>query len=172
MKVELKQFQEDAVYELLQRIHMMRGIYDQYNSRSAVSLTAPTGSGKTVMAAAAIEALFFGDIDAGIEGDPKACVLWLSDSPSLNDQTRARFVEVSDKLANWFTDQRHLEVVENNFGASHELLEPHHVYFLNKQLLSKNSNLNQSKRAQRRAYILGHPRGDDTGSRMPSLSLH
>ena len=144
MKVELKQFQEDAVYELLQRIRMMRGIYDQYNSRSAVSLTAPTGSGKTVMAAAAIEALFFGDIDAGIEGDPKACVLWLSDSPSLNDQTRARFVEVSDKLANWFTDQRHLEVVENNFGASHEVLEPHHVYFLNKQLLSKNSNLNKA----------------------------
>ncbi|MBQ3267136.1 MAG: DEAD/DEAH box helicase family protein, partial [Atopobiaceae bacterium] len=144
MKVELKQFQEDAVYELLQRIRMMRGIYDQYNNRSAVSLTAPTGSGKTVMAAAAIEALFFGDIDAGIEGDPKACVLWLSDSPSLNDQTRARFVEVSDKLANWFTDQRHLEVVENNFGASHEVLEPHHVYFLNKQLLSKNSNLNKA----------------------------
>ncbi|MCH4053297.1 MAG: DEAD/DEAH box helicase family protein [Atopobiaceae bacterium] len=144
MKVELKQFQEDAVYELLQRIRMMREIYDQYNSRSAVSLTAPTGSGKTVMAAAAIEALFFGDIDAGIEGDPKACVLWLSDSPSLNDQTRARFVEVSDKLANWFTDQRHLEVVENNFGASHEVLEPHHVYFLNKQLLSKNSNLNKA----------------------------
>lgn len=143
MKVELKQFQEEAVFALVQRIQQMQAMHEQFASLSAVALTAPTGSGKTIMAVAAIESLFFGDADSGIEADPKACVLWLSDSPSLNDQTRARFVEASDKLANWYTDQRHLEVVENNFGASHETLEPRHVYFLNKQLLSRTSNLNK-----------------------------
>ena len=144
MKVELKAFQEDAVYELQKRLIIMRSNYDQYESLSAVSLTAPTGAGKTVMAAAIIEGLFFGDADAGIEADPKACVLWLSDSPSLNDQTRARFVEVSDKLASWFTDERHLEVVDSDFGATHETLEPRHVYFLNKQMLSRNSILSKA----------------------------
>lgn len=137
MRVQLKEFQADAVYSLLTTLDNMRDMYVRNGMHSAVSLTAPTGSGKTVMLAAAIESLFFGNADTGQLGDDKACVLWLSDSPSLNDQTRARFVNVADKLADWMSDERHLETVENNFGASHEALEPKHVYFMSKDLLGK-----------------------------------
>ena len=46
------------------------------------SLTATTGAGKTVMAAAVIEALFDGDDDFDFEADPGAVVLWFTDDPS------------------------------------------------------------------------------------------
>lgn len=137
MRVQLKEFQADAVEGLLNTLNNMRDMYVRNEMHSAVSLTAPTGSGKTVMSAAVIESLFFGNVDTGQMGDDKACVLWLSDSPSLNDQTRARFVNVADKLADWMSDERHLETIENNFGASHEVLEPKHVYFMSKDLLGK-----------------------------------
>ena len=48
------------------------------------SLAATTGAGKTVMAAAAIEALFWGNETFDFEPDPGAVVLWFSDDPSLN----------------------------------------------------------------------------------------
>lgn len=135
MKFTLKEFQQDAVSGLLKAIHQMRGTFEDYGQLSAVSLTAPTGSGKTVMATAALESLFFGNAELGYKADENACVLWLSDSPSLNEQTLNRFVQASDKLASSFLDHRHLEVVTNAFGASHELLDAGHVYFLSKDLL-------------------------------------
>jgi len=54
---------------------------------SSFSLTATTGAGKTVMAAAAIEALFWGNDAFDFDPDPGAVVLWFSDDPSLNKQT-------------------------------------------------------------------------------------
>jgi ABC-type dipeptide/oligopeptide/nickel transport system permease subunit len=54
----------------------------------AVSLSAPTGSGKTIMATAAIERLIVGDEDAGPL--PEATFLWITDQPELNEQTRRR----------------------------------------------------------------------------------
>jgi hypothetical protein len=137
MRVKLKDFQAGAVERLLSSMGKMQELYERDGMLSAVSLTAPTGSGKTVMSAAAIESLFFGSADTGQEADDKACVLWLSDSPSLNDQTRARFVGVADKLADWISDERHLETVTNTFGASHDSFEPRHVYFMNKDLLGR-----------------------------------
>lgn len=137
MKVSLKEFQTGAVLKLAETLDDMRTFYETKGRASSVCLSSPTGSGKTVMCAAAIEALFYGDDELGLAPDEHACVLWISDSPALNDQTRARFVEVSDKLAEWMADERHLEVVRNDFGASHEVLEPRHVYFMSKDLLGK-----------------------------------
>lgn len=141
MRVVLKDFQIEAVDALISSLSKMRRRYLEDGELSSVCLSAPTGSGKTVMCAAAIESLFFGNTEMGYEPDDNAVVLWLSDSPALNEQTLARFVDASDKLADWIGDRRHLEVIENNFGASHEYLEPRHVYFLSKALLSKTSNL-------------------------------
>lgn len=141
MRVELKDFQARAVSSLAEKLANMRAMHEATGQVSSVCLAAPTGSGKTVMCAATIEALFFGDDDLGLPPDEDAVVLWLSESPSLNDQTRARFVGASEKLADWFGDMRHLETVRNDFGASHEVLEPRHVYFLSKDLLGKNGLL-------------------------------
>ena len=144
MRVELKDFQTDAVCDLLDRLEQMRTMYRTLSeSRTSVCLAAPTGSGKTVVCSAVIEALFFGSDELGVLPDEHAVVIWLSDSPSLNDQTRSRFVDASDRLAQWMSDDRHLETVTNNFCASHEELECRHVYFLSKDLLGRNGLLNK-----------------------------
>ena len=57
-------------------------------STPSVSLSATTGAGKTVMAAAVIEALFCGSETFDFEPDPGAVVIWFSDDPNLNEQTR------------------------------------------------------------------------------------
>jgi type III restriction enzyme len=81
--------------------------------RHAFSLTAATGAGKTVMAAAVFEALFHGDDRYNFDRDPGAVVIWFSDDPSLNEQTRFRLMESSDRLRH--TD---LVVVENTFNRA------------------------------------------------------
>lgn len=57
MKYGLIDFQKDAVTELLKKMESMRRSYDADGSLSAVSLTAPTGAGKTVISAAVAEVL-------------------------------------------------------------------------------------------------------------------
>ena len=62
----------------------------------AITLSAPTGAGKTVMAAAVLEALFYGD---DIEpGHDDLTVVWLSDLPNVNEQTRAKIKLASDLI--------------------------------------------------------------------------
>ena len=141
MKVELKDFQVSAVTTLYDRLRQMRSAYERDGALSSVCLSSITGSGKTVMCAAVIEALFFGSDELGLLPDDHAAVLWVSDSPSLNDQTHARFVSCSDKLADWPGDTRCLEDVGNTFCAAHEMLEPRHVYFLSKDLLGRGNKL-------------------------------
>lgn len=141
MKIELKDFQITAVTTLYDRLRQMRSAYERDGALSSVCLSSITGSGKTVMCAAVIEALFFGSDELGLLPDDNAAVLWVSDSPSLNDQTHARFVSCSDKLADWPGDTRCLEDVANTFCASHEKLEPRHVYFLSKDLLGRGNKL-------------------------------
>ena len=85
------------------------------------------------MAAAVIEALFFGSDEFDFTGDPGAVVLWFSDDPALNEQSRARIQAASSEL-----DHR-LRVVTTTF--SEPTFRPGNVYFLNTQKLSKNSRL-------------------------------
>jgi len=44
-------------------------------------IDAVTGAGKTVMAAAAFEALFHGNDEYDFDADPGAVVIWFSDDP-------------------------------------------------------------------------------------------
>lgn len=147
MRVELKDFQARAVATLANKLQSMRRRYEQDGELSSVCLASPTGSGKTVMCAATIEALFFGDDDLGLAPDENAVALWLSDSPSLNEQTSVRFSNVADKLADSILDRRHLVTITNDFGSAHDILEPRHVYFLSKDLLSKNGLLTKGGEA-------------------------
>ena len=134
MRYSLKDYQEDAVGEVLKRLEWARDDWIQRRSPGAFSLTATTGAGKTVMAAAVIEALFDGNPDHEFDPDPGAVVLWFTDDPSLNEQTRFRILDAADRIAH-----SRLVVIENTFN--HEKLEPGKVYFLNAQKLGKKSLL-------------------------------
>ena len=52
MKIELFDFQKKAVIDLIKQIKVMQKNYSTDNILSAVSLTSPTGSGKTIISAA------------------------------------------------------------------------------------------------------------------------
>lgn len=133
MRYTLKDYQAEAVKDVLRNLDQARDMYHRYGSLAQFSLTATTGAGKTVMAAAVIEALFFGNDEFDFEPDPGAVVLWFSDDPALNEQSRARVQEAASEL-----DSR-LRVIETTF--TEPSLRPGHVYFLNTQKLSKNSRL-------------------------------
>ena len=134
MKFTLKPYQEEAVISVLENLEAGRVLFHRDGALSSFSLAATTGSGKTVMAAAAIEALFFGNSDIEFDADPGAVVIWFSDDPNLNEQTRLRLLEASDKLSHL-----HLVKIESPFDVPS--LEPRKVYFLNAQKLGKNSRL-------------------------------
>lgn len=130
MKFELKEFQEKATCSLLEKIIKACNSYYRDGDTASCCLAAPTGSGKTIMVAAAVEALFNGNPEWSIERDPLATVLWVSDSPSLNEQTVFKFREATD------LDESLIEIIDNTFTGYHEILEPGHIYFLNRQKLS------------------------------------
>lgn len=134
MKFTLKDYQDEAVRDVLVNLRKARKRWREDGDKHAFSLTATTGAGKTVMAAAAFEALFHGDDNYDFEADPGAVVIWFSDDPSLNEQTRFRLMEASDRL-----NPSDLKVVQNTF--SREKFEAGKVYFLNTQKLGKKSLL-------------------------------
>lgn len=134
MKFTLKDYQRDAVDDVLRNLEHARTIYHRDGHESSFSLTATTGAGKTVMAAAVIEALFYGSEEFEFEADPGAVVMWFSDDPNLNDQTRMRLREASEK----FTSSD-LVTIQPPFAR--QRLDPGKVYFLNTQRLSKSSLL-------------------------------
>lgn len=134
MKFTLKDYQEEAVDDVLRTLERASTAWKRDGAETSVALTAPTGAGKTVMAAAVIEALFYGSEKFDIDPDVGAVVLWFSDDPNLNDQTRTRLMDASEK----FTSSD-LVAIEPPFAKAK--LDPGRVYFLNTQKLSKSSKL-------------------------------
>lgn len=152
MKFTLKDYQSDAVADVLRNLASARTLYRQSDpvQTSSFSLTATTGAGKTVMAAAAIEALFWGSDDFDFAPDAGAVVIWFSDDPNLNDQTRTRLQDASEK----FTSSN-LVTIEPPFAKPR--LEAGKVYFLNTQKLGKKSRLTRGHvdRSDGQASITG-----------------
>jgi type III restriction enzyme len=134
MKFTLKDYQTDAVRDALSNLRKARKDWHGDAYKSAFSLTAVTGAGKTVMAAAVFEALFHGDDEFGFDADPGAVVIWFSDDPALNEQTRFRLMEASDRL-------NHTDLVPLGNTFNRAMFEAKKVYFLNTQKLGKNSLL-------------------------------
>ncbi len=148
MRIELFDFQKNAVKKLLESINIMQHNYSEFGKLSAVSLTAPTGSGKTIICASVIESLFSGNTEIpNFQHDPLACVIWLTDSPSLNKQTLKRFADASDHL-----DSTVMEIIDQNFAKSHKTLSAGKVYFLNRQLLGKDKVLSKPNEGGRTFY--------------------
>ena len=136
MRYDLFDYQREAAVLTLKRLDAARYLWTHQETRSSFALSAVTGSGKTVIAAAVIEAMVNGSADLGGEPDPRASFLWVTDDPALNRQTRKRMIEASDLL-----HPNQLIVVDNDFLERD--LRAGRVYFLNVQKLSKNSGLAQ-----------------------------
>ena len=134
MKFTLKTYQSEAVDDVLQALDRARAIYRGDAVASSVSLSATTGAGKTVMAAAVIEALFWGSEKFDVQPDPGAVVIWFSDDPNLNEQTKNRLRQASEKFS---YDQ--LWTIQHPFAQAK--LDSHKVYFLNTGKLTKSSLL-------------------------------
>lgn len=133
MKFTLKDYQLEALGGVLTNLRKARRNYRLDGDISQFPLTAPTGAGKTVIAAAMLEALFAGNDDFNFEADPTATVIWFSDDPSLNEQSRFRLEEAADEL------HGRLVTISNSF--SKRVFEAGKVYFLNTQKLGSNSLL-------------------------------
>ncbi len=134
MKFTLKDYQTDAVRDVLSNLNKARKYWHGDADKTRFSLTAVTGAGKTVMAAAVFEALFYGDDEFEFDADPGAVVIWFSDDPALNEQTRVRLNEASDRL-------NHSDLVPVESTFSRDKFEAKKVYFLNTQKLRENALL-------------------------------
>lgn len=135
MRLTLKEFQQNSVLQLLEEVELAHGEAVK-GKPQAIVFSAPTGSGKTVMAMALMEGITDGHGD--YEPDEEATFLWITDQPELNRQTAQKF-EAGSTV---FDDDAHLVTVEAA-TFDQELFEPGVVYFLNTQKLGKNSGLTQ-----------------------------
>jgi type III restriction enzyme len=131
MLLELKGFQDAAVADVLKQCGFASAEVMTGNPQ-AVVLSAPTGSGKTVVATAVLEALKEGY--EGLEGDEEATFLWLSDLPELNEQSKRKVDEVSSVFG-----PDSLVTIEHSFDQ--EYFDPGTIYFLNTQKLREGALL-------------------------------
>jgi type III restriction enzyme len=142
MRYELLDYQREAAILVLERLQLSRDLWGRSRMPSSFALSAITGAGKTVIAAAVIEAVLHGSSDLGFDADPNAAFLWITDDPALNRQTRNKMLDASDLLLPNI-------LVEIDEGFLEEKLAPKRCYFLNTQKLSKASRLVQSGTNQR-----------------------
>lgn len=134
MKYELiKPFQEKAFMALLSRVEKAKLNYSIDSQSLVIPFVAPTGAGKTVMAAALIEALYWG-YGSIHEGNRNTTILWLSDSPNLNEQSMRSIETIANKLV-----IGQCVLLNDSFKA--EQLEDGKIYFLNTQKLAKGKDL-------------------------------
>lgn len=140
MKVNLIAFQDKAVKELRVDIADALDSYRRRGKTQVVSLQAPTGAGKTIIAASLIEDIYFGSTLADgttFDEQPEAIFVWLSDSPELNAQSKQKIELRTSKLR----FGQCVTIVEDSFDM--EMLEDGHVYFLNTQKISRSGKLTQ-----------------------------
>jgi len=127
MLVDLFDFQQDALDELQKRQKKAQIRYRDDGDKHIIPFTAPTGAGKTIIMSAFIEALYDTQIDA--------IVLWISDSPELNEQSKMKLFAKADKLRT----RPVVTIDEKSFKA--DKLQKGTIYFVNTQKFGTNSNL-------------------------------
>lgn len=125
MRDTLFPFQDAALADLHKKIKNAHLMWSEDNPQ-IISFSAPTGAGKTIIMTTLFEELFFGTADE--LADPDAIIVWLSDSPQLNEQTRLKIEGKSDKI-------RVGDLVTVDSSFSREYLDGGHIYFLNTQKL-------------------------------------
>ncbi len=144
MRFDLRGYQETVVGEVLALVDEGRGRFANHGKHTAISLAAPTGAGKTVMATAVVEQILFGGEDR--DRRPQTTVLWVTDDPSLNQQTRKKMLVASDQL-----EPRHITIVDSSFDE--RVFSPGGVYFLHIQQLGAGAT-GYNRVGDRRQYAL------------------
>lgn len=127
MRYTLLPYQDAAVAKIMNNLDEARNS----TTPAVFALSAPTGAGKTVIATAVFERLLFHSNTS--TPDPKAVVLWLSDNPDLNTQSRFRIEQASDKLSS------RTQEITSDFNE--DIFTPGMIYFLNTQKIGKGTKL-------------------------------
>lgn len=133
MKVELRQFQQEAFKRLRQHSNASSRDYLQDKNPQIISFTAPTGAGKTIILSALLESIFMGD-ENNIER-PNSIAVWLSDDPELNDQSKDKIEAYADRIP----IGQCVTIKDPDFDQP--VLDDGKIYFLNTQKLATSSNL-------------------------------
>ncbi len=142
MKISLFDFQEDAVDNLHTKISSACS-FCSIDNPQAISFSAPTGSGKTIVMTALFEDIFLGRDE--FQAQPNAIILWISDMPELNQQTRMKIEGKSDRIR-----MRQLVNIDAKLDANR--LEDGHIYFMNTQKLGSEKQL--TRRGDERQYTI------------------
>ena len=139
MKVTLFDFQKDALNDLRKasvKAHQGVSSEDQH----VVAFSAATGSGKTIIMTALFEAILDEPDDQlawplDWAPQPDAVILWVSDMPELNEQTKLKIESKSDRV--YRVNQ--LITIDAHFDAPQ--LDGGRIYFINTQKLAINQPL-------------------------------
>ena len=144
MREKLFGFQEDALSDLHKRINSANNmLLSDAEEQVIVSFSAPTGSGKTIVMTALFEDILFGSAET--QGDVDAIIIWLSDMPELNEQSRLKIESKSDKIR-----VRNIHTIDSVFDG--EFLECGNIYFLNTQKLGGDKLL--THKSDKRQYTI------------------
>jgi type III restriction enzyme len=131
MRATLFQFQETALADLHDKITKAHTMWSEKDPQ-VISLSAPTGAGKTIIMTALFEGIIFGHADGVAE--PDSVFVWLSDMPELNEQTRLKIESKSNKFRT-----RDIKVIDSSFDAEYFISGT--INFLNTQKLGSDKLL-------------------------------
>lgn len=144
MKFQLTSYQTDATADVVNALDEGVARFKRNQRLTAVSLSAPTGAGKTVIATAVIERLMYGD--ESTEPNAALTVLWVTDDPSLNQQTRRKMLVASSHI-------KPVQLVTVDASLDQRSLDPGKVYFVHIQQLGRGAT-NYVKTGDKRTYSL------------------
>lgn len=132
MKNKLFPFQEEALNLLQDKINDAQLLLKANHNQQIISFSAPTGSGKTIIMTALIEDIMYGSDRTSMDLDAR--FLWISDSPELNNQSRDKIEQTSDRIR-----VAAMETIDPNFDEKY--FKAGHIYFLNTQKIGKDKLL-------------------------------
>jgi type III restriction enzyme len=142
MKVALFDFQKDALQNLRGKLTTARS-WAAMDNPQVISFSAPTGAGKTIVMTALFENILFGEEE--FVAQPDAVILWISDMPEINEQTRRKIEGKSDRI-------RVGQLVSIGSTLDAERLAGGCIYFVNTQKLGSDKLL--TSRGDSRQYAI------------------
>ena len=135
MKITLATFQQEALKDLRDNCITAQQLCKK--SQCILSLSAPTGAGKTIIMANLIEDILCGCAECVKQEN--AVFLWLSGWPELNEQSLNKIYFNANNMAPGAL----ISISDDSFDE--EVFADGKVYFLNTQKLGANSNLTKNK---------------------------